>query len=229
MGGEPATTRRRRRPEEAEREILEAANSLLAELPFNGISVDAIMRRTTLSRNSFYAYFSDRYALLVRLFEPIASKFSQAHALSLEGTDDLLSDGRAALARVAAIFAEDGALMRALFEASAHDADAGRVWREMTEPVVEAFAGKIREEIRAGTMVELDAEATARALVGMNIYSCLEQLADKPNADPEALTDVLLNVWARTLLARDPLTGVGSADVEPGGELRASRGGRRGR
>ncbi len=42
--------------------------------------------------------------------------------------------------------------------------------------------------------------------VGMDVYCCLEQLVGNPNADPEGLTDVLLTIWARTLLVRDPLS-----------------------
>jgi hypothetical protein len=45
--------RRRRRPEDAEREILEAADALLRVHPLHAVTVDAIMRRTTLSRNLF--------------------------------------------------------------------------------------------------------------------------------------------------------------------------------
>jgi AcrR family transcriptional regulator len=204
VAAQPETVRRRRRPEEAEREILEAADRLLREEPFHRTSVDAIMRQTTLSRNSFYAYFPDRYALLTRLFEPVAAKLHEAHALFLQGAGDLLSDGREAMLRVASIFAEDGALFRAVYEASAYDADAHRLWRELNDPVVEDFAGKIREEIRAGNMVEVEPEATARALLAMDIHCFLDQLVDDPRADIERLVDVLVTVWARTLLVREP-------------------------
>jgi TetR/AcrR family transcriptional regulator, ethionamide resistance regulator len=56
--------RRRRRPEDAEREILEAAARLFRERPLHAVTVDDIMRRTTLSRKSFYVYFRDRYELV---------------------------------------------------------------------------------------------------------------------------------------------------------------------
>ena len=43
------------------------------------------MRRTTLSRKSFYVYFPDRFALLVGLFEPLGERFAVAHATFIEG------------------------------------------------------------------------------------------------------------------------------------------------
>ena len=55
--------RRRRSPESAEREILDAAESFLRERPFRDLTVDEVMARTTLSRPSFYVYFRDRHHL----------------------------------------------------------------------------------------------------------------------------------------------------------------------
>src|SRR5919106_243172 len=63
--------RRRRRPEEAEREILEAARVLFVQRPSRDVTVAAVMDRTTLSRKSFYVYFRDRYDLITRLVDPL--------------------------------------------------------------------------------------------------------------------------------------------------------------
>jgi AcrR family transcriptional regulator len=66
--------RRRRRPEDARREILDAAHRLLLERPAKEVTVGAIMEATTLSRKSFYVYFDNRYDLLRRLVEPLAAE-----------------------------------------------------------------------------------------------------------------------------------------------------------
>src|SRR5919106_2674502 len=79
--GRAEPKRRRRSREEAEREILDAAASLLRERPLHEVSVSAIMERTTLSRKSFYVYFRDRYALLTRLLTPLRRELDQANAL----------------------------------------------------------------------------------------------------------------------------------------------------
>src|ERR687885_2169533 len=63
--------RRRRTPEVAEREIVAAAEALLRERPFRDLTVDEVMRRTELSRPSFYVHFRDRYQLMLRVVERI--------------------------------------------------------------------------------------------------------------------------------------------------------------
>src|SRR5919199_3905516 len=118
--------RRRRSRTEAEREILEAAASLLREHPLHEVSVSAIMERTTLSRKSFYVYFRDRYELLTRLFAPLRRELDRANTLFLgRPVGDLITD--AALRAVVGFFAgPNGALVRALHEASAYDEEAAR-------------------------------------------------------------------------------------------------------
>jgi AcrR family transcriptional regulator len=199
--------RRRRSREEAEREILEAAAELLRERSLHEVSVSAIMEQTTLSRKSFYVYFRDRYELLARLFEPLRRELDQANALFLaRPTGDLITDARTSVEAVARFFAgRNGALVRALHEASAYDAEAARVWREFNEPVIAAFCDQIRREIAAGRLAGgIEVEPTVRALVGMNLYCFFDRIVGKPDADVEGLAGTLFAVWARTFLLADP-------------------------
>jgi AcrR family transcriptional regulator len=203
MPGAPTTEpkRRRRSREEAEREILEAAAELLRERPLHEVTVSAIMEQTTLSRKSFYVYFRDRYELLTRLFRPLRRELDEANALYLEQRD-----ARASLQAVARFFAEkNGALVRALHEASAYDEEAARVWREFNEPVIAALTERNRREIAAGRLPGgIDVEATVRVLVGMNLYCFFDQIVGNPAADVEALAETLFIVWARTFRFPDP-------------------------
>ena len=182
------TKRRRRRPEEAEQEILDAARALLAERPSSEVTVGAIMAATTLSRKSFYVYFDNRYDLLRRLVEP----------LWREGLD-MASAARAALLRLAELYAEHGALLRALAEASSQDHDAKRAWRDFLDPVIEAHAAKIAEEVERGRIRGIDPARTARALIGMNLQYFFDELVDNPHPDVEATADALLVIWQRAL------------------------------
>ena len=206
MSGPPGAPRRRRRSrEEAEREILEAAAALLRERPLHQISVSAIMEQTTLSRKSFYVYFRDRYELLTRLFQPIRTQLDSTNRYFLERPPgDLFT--REAVEGAASFHAgRDGALVRALHEASAYDEEAARVWREFNEPVIAAFTAMIRREAGAGRIPgEIDVEAAVRALVGMNLYAFFDQLVGNPEADPEGLATTLLAIWTRTFTLADP-------------------------
>jgi TetR/AcrR family transcriptional regulator, ethionamide resistance regulator len=189
--------RRRRRPEEAEREILDAARALLAERPAHEVTVGAIMAATTLSRKSFYVYFDDRYDLLRRLVEPLgAERDAIVERLFRDGPD---AGGRAALLALAGLYARHGRLLRALAEASSRDAEAARAWRGFIEPVVEGHADWIRAEAEAGRVTGIDPEPTARALIGMNLQYFFDRLADESSPDLEATADTLLTIWQRTL------------------------------
>jgi AcrR family transcriptional regulator len=202
-----APKRRRRSREEAEREILEAAAALLRERPLHAVSVSAIMERTTLSRKSFYVYFRDRYELLTRLFRPLRRELDEVNALFLAPpSGDVIAGARAAHTAVARFHAgRNGALVRALHEASAYDDEAARVWREFNEPVIAAFTDQVRRELAARGLVEgLDVEATVRALVGMNLYCYFDQVVGNPAADVEAIATTLFTIWVRTLLLSDP-------------------------
>ncbi len=57
----------------------------------------------------------------------------------------------------------------------------------------------LRDEMKAGRSQGLDAEATARALVTMNLGCFFEQLIGKPSADPRPLVDTLVEIWMRTV------------------------------
>jgi TetR/AcrR family transcriptional regulator, ethionamide resistance regulator len=191
--------RRRRRPEEAEREILRAASRLLAERPSLEVTIGAIMSATSLSRKSFYVYFRDRYDLLRRLVEPLSAERDAIVAELWREGADMAAGGRAALLALAGLYARHGRLLRALAEASSQDREARQAWREFIEPVIEGHAEKIREEVQAGRVTGIEPEPTARALIGMNLQYFFDQLVDEPDPDLEATANTLLTIWQRTL------------------------------
>ncbi len=195
---DPPARRRRRRPEEAEAEILASAARLLRKRPLHEITVEEIMRGTTLSRKSFYVYFSDRYAVVGRLFQQLRARLDEGNRLFLEAGDPV-AGGRAALVAVARIAGKEGAPMRALWEAAQHDRRARKLWREFNEPVVAAVAARIRVEVDAARVPAVDATAMARALVGMNYFMLFDQIVGNPKADVDALVDAVFAVWSRTL------------------------------
>jgi AcrR family transcriptional regulator len=194
--------RRRRAPEEAEGEILDAAERLLRTRPLGELTVSDLMADTTLSRNSFYVYFRDRYELVAKLVARLRSDADAAMA-AFSAPDAAGPDAaRAALASAARLYADHGELIRALYDAAPHDAGAARAWEEFAEPSHAGVSARVRAEVRAGRISGVDPDATVRALIAMNRACFLEQLAGKPDADVDRLVDVLLEIWTRTLYAR---------------------------
>src|SRR3954466_5208008 len=111
--------RRRRSPEVAEREIIAAAEALLRERPFRELTVDEVMRRTDLSRPSFYVYFRDRHHLVLRVVEHIGGELFRMADRWFEGEGEGPALAREATEGMVAVFAEHGPVHRALADAAA--------------------------------------------------------------------------------------------------------------
>jgi AcrR family transcriptional regulator len=189
--------RRRRAPQDARQEILDATRQLIAERPMHEVTVLAIMNRTTLSRKSFYVYFRDRSELILALVRPLRAQ-ADAALEDWAGAADPVAAGRAALRAAASLYRQHGSILRALFWASADDPDLAVARRDLTQPVIDTA-------VRAIGPVAADRDphrlrATVGALVTMNVHSMLALPADATDADLDQLVDTLAGIWARATL-----------------------------
>ncbi|HET7016169.1 MAG TPA: TetR/AcrR family transcriptional regulator [Streptosporangiaceae bacterium] len=189
--------RRRRAPQDARQEILDAARQLIAERPLHEVTVMAIMERTSLSRKSFYVYFRDRSELITALVRPLRGRADAALA-QWTGAADPVAAGRAALRAAADLYREHGTILRALFWASAGDPELAAARHDLTEPVVDSA-------VQAISPIAADADprrlrATVRALVTMNVHSLLALPPDASDAELDELVNTLTGIWERTTL-----------------------------
>src|SRR3954465_12113975 len=113
--------RGRRSPEGAGQEIITAAEELLRERPFRELTVDEVMRRTDLSRPSFYVYFRDRHHLVLRVVEHIGGELFTVSDRWDPGEGDGRALVHAATEGIVAVSAEHGPVLRALADAAADD------------------------------------------------------------------------------------------------------------
>jgi AcrR family transcriptional regulator len=190
--------RRRRRPQEAEQEILKAAEAVIRERPWHEVTIERVMARTGMSREAFYAYFRDRNAVIARLAERIREDIDARADVWREGGEDR-SAGRSALTGLVELYLEHGMLLRALSAAAAQDPAAERVWRQFIEAGDARTAKRIREDMKRGLIPELDPDATARALCAMNREYLFLVVVGNPDVDVEAVVDTLHPIWWRTL------------------------------
>jgi AcrR family transcriptional regulator len=191
--------RRRRTPESAEREILDAAESFLRERPFRDLTVDEVMARTTLSRPSFYVYFRDRHHLAVRLVEGIGEALFGMANRWLEGTGEPREDIRESLRGVATVYDEHGLVLHAIADAAGHDPEVERVYYGLIERFVTATTTRLERDLRAGRAAPLDAAPTAGALVWMSERYLLMTLGRLPKEPVDTVVDTLATIWVRTL------------------------------
>ncbi len=198
--GRPAQSRRRRRtPEVAEREIVAAAEALLRERPFRELTVDEVMRRTDLSRPSFYVYFRDRHHLVLRVVEHLGSELLTMSDRWLRGTGEGPEIARHALEGIVSVFSEHGPVLRALADAAADDPGVEEAYGSLVQSFVDATARHIEQEITAGRVLPLDARETAKALVWMMERYLILSFGHEPATPRETVTEALATIWTRVL------------------------------
>jgi AcrR family transcriptional regulator len=183
----PGSGRRRRRtPEVAEQEIVAAAQTVLRERPFRELTVDEVMRRTELSRPSFYVYFRDRHDLVLRVFEHVGS---DVLALAERRPEPSI-----VLQALIDAFVEHGPELRALADAAADDPGVEDAYGSLVQSFVDATAQRIESE-RPG----LDPGETAKALVWMTERYLNLSLGREPATPRDTVAATLSAIWSRVL------------------------------
>jgi len=192
--------RRRRTPEAAEREIVEAAEALLREKPFRDLTVDDLMRRTGLSRPSFYVYFRDRHDLVLKVVEHIGGELFAMSERWYSGTGEGSALVREAIDGVVGVFAEHGPVLRALADAASEDPRVEAAYLALIQRFVDATARHIEQEIAAGRVLPLDPVSSATALTWMmERYLQLKLGRANDHQDVGPIADTLTTIWSRVL------------------------------
>lgn len=191
-------TRRRRRPEEAEREILDAAERFLRARPFRDLHVWNLMDQTGLTRSSFYHYFVDRHDLVMRLTERLAGELFPINQVWF-ASGDPVKNLRIGYEGVGRFWARHGPVLRALADAATHDRKVEKVYRAFVDRFVRMTADRIRDDIAKGLIEPLDADETARALILMSERYLGEHLGRRSANDWRPVVQTLVTIWQRAL------------------------------
>jgi TetR/AcrR family transcriptional regulator, ethionamide resistance regulator len=189
----------RRRPEVAEREVLDAAESLLRERNFRDLSVEELMERTGLKRSSFYVYFHDRSDVVVRLLARAEGDLLAVAQPWLTGAADSREDLLDGLGAVASVWVEHGHVILAAREAAHHGDHAERAWQGFLDRWTEVLARRLSIQTRDGMVDVAHSALVAEALVRMNEQMLLRVVDRKPVASPGEVVDALQVIWERVL------------------------------
>lgn len=202
---DPAPRRRRRTPETARLEILDAAERLLADRPVRDLAIDELMATTTLTRSSFYVYFEDRGALMLALLDRVQGQMLGAGRpwfdLPRPSTRDhaigALCDS---LGEVTRVFAEHGPLIVAVAEAAVMDEKVEAMYRGVTvQGLIDAVARRLAAERRAGRSTVERPKDVAAALVLLNERYSAERLGRPPRRPTRDVAAVLQRIWISTI------------------------------
>jgi AcrR family transcriptional regulator len=200
-GGDTGT-RRRRTPEAAQAEIVAAAEALLRERPFRDLTVDEVMRRTGLSRPSFYVYFKDRHALVLRVVEHLQGELLEVANrwyASMSGGRDELQD---AIEGFVAVYRQHGPVMRALADAAADDVDVEAAYAALIQTFVDATAAHLGTEAEAGSMPPVNAPEVAKALTWMTERYLYHSHAPGAEVGAGTVVETLATILTRVVYPR---------------------------
>src|SRR4051794_38077296 len=108
------------------------------------------MRRTGLSRPSFYVYFKDRHELVLRLVSQLQQELmgvSDRWYQSPSGGPDAL---RQAVEGTVGVYGRHATVMRALADAAVEDPEVERAYDAMLQVIIDATATHIEREVGTG-------------------------------------------------------------------------------
>jgi TetR/AcrR family transcriptional regulator, ethionamide resistance regulator len=183
---------------------VDAAEAMLREQPFREMTVDEVMRRTDLSRPSFYVYFRDRHDLVLRVVERIGGElFAMSDRWLAVTTDDGRVAAREAIDGIVRVFAEHGPVLRALADAATDDPRVEQAYSTLLDGFIGATADHIEEEIAAGHVLPMDPRESATALVWMMERYLQLSLGRPPLTAPETVT----TIWTRVLYGSEETLG----------------------
>ena len=200
MSGKPQ--RRRRTPEMAREEIIDATVAALEDADFGSLTVDVIMRRTEMTRSSFYHYFKsvDELALgFIGRFED-AIRAPVDDWLDGRSSDDHLADTQTHLTDMFVAMEAHHTAMRALEQASNNSAQVYSEWRErIIDYFIEKTARFIRQQIMLGRSKVIDPDRTARALILMNNALANDNMLRTEPDDASAIGKTSADIWNATI------------------------------
>lgn len=201
----PAPRRVRRTREDAERQILDAAEDFLAEHEFRDLTVDAVTKRVGMARSAFYNYFPDRNALLYALLEGVTAEFEEAIRPWLDGKDWPEGSPSAVLQEGAIVYARHGRLLGALHAASFHDPAIREFYAGVINGLADLCVKALRRDIRRGRADVPSPKDVVYALNWMNAGLMADRLGGPDPASPRAVGRTMGFIWERTFYgtARD--------------------------
>ncbi len=204
----PSVTRRASRsPERREtvvRQVADAVERLLAEgHGYTTLGVQRIADEAGIARSTFYLYFPDKSALLMRVAETATARlFATAEAWVADGFADRPALERA-LGDIVGQQREHAPLLAALTEVAGYDEAVAAFWRDR----VNGFAGLLSERIadgqRAGTIAAgLDPDTAAAWMAwGVERLAAQHVASEPPSSDARLAGGLARAIWAT--LGRD--------------------------
>jgi len=153
------------------------------------------MASTGLTRTSFYRYFPDLEAVLLRWLEEFTVELRRTADSWLQDPATGIEVGIAFVS----LYKSYGRLLLAVDQAGGTGTDVGEAWHALTSDFTTRYSEFIVELCRRGNSTVSYPVETARALVGMTGRYLLDAYGRGPSVPVAVAAATLAEIWQRTL------------------------------
>ncbi|WP_329102553.1 TetR/AcrR family transcriptional regulator [Streptomyces sp. NBC_01439] len=193
----PKTPDATRRSDRSRRAILDAALTLVGEVGYNKLTIEAIAARAGVGKQTIYRWWPSKAAVLL---DASLALFGDAETevewTGFPDTGDLAADLKHVLRATVDQFNDEkyDAPTRALTAAGATDPELGaRFTEQLLEPQLALYEERLRAAREAGRLApDADLRLTVEMLVGPLTYRWLMRTAPLTHAYTDALVDRVL-------------------------------------
>jgi len=184
--------------------ILAAAREMLAEEPYDALTVDAIARRCYVSRTAVYFYFPNKRAVIDRLIQQAFADMLTAARPYLDGGTQPRRELRQSLGRVSAVVNRDASILLLAAQLSGREDGLPAEWQPYIHRLVVAVERRIRRDQERGVAPDdVSARISAQALCAMVERHITIEVLREGNVVTESIR-VLAELWWRAVYSRPP-------------------------
>ncbi|NIP15871.1 MAG: TetR family transcriptional regulator [Pseudomonadales bacterium] len=205
------STRVRRNPKAAREEILAAAMAALQDTRFSELTVESLMKRTGMTRSSFYHYFSGLDEIVLGMLEGFAADIRRTVDPWLKGELDEPDHRAATLRHLTAMFEVFELHARSVAAVAQAAGGSQEVYHQWQRGIVDYFidltADFIRRQRALGRSGAEDPDRLARALILMNNAAANDNMTREKPDGPAVIGAVLGGIWNSAIYGPGPMGG----------------------
>ncbi|MET8862833.1 TetR/AcrR family transcriptional regulator [Nonomuraea sp. NPDC004580] len=188
-----------RRKERSRQAILAATRALVAEEPYEKVTVEAIAARAGVGKQTIYRRWPTKSAVVFAAFLAL-SEDADGQSIALPDTGDLEADLKLVMRATAEEFADPALdrLIRALNTEISNDAALAAEYREkLSQPLEEAKKARLRSAQEAGQLAaDADLDLALEVLYAPLFQRWLHRSGPLTAAYADALVDATLRAFA---------------------------------